>query len=367
MQENSLRGKITFVISSLGGGGAERVVCTLSNKLIERGYNVSIIRTLHNALNYKLSKNVNLVNLHLGISKRFSVIGTIRRLIRLRKALNSLKPDVIISFTTSTNLDTCLATLGMRRKLIVSERSDPRNIQWLRASMCRLLYSSTCSVVFQTEQASKCLGKRIRRISHVIMNPVQDKLPCYKGERTNKIISVGRLVEIKNTDMLIRAFARLCSEFPQHTLHIYGEGDKRRELEMLCYELGIFERVQFHGFVSSVLEDIADASLYVLTSRHEGMPNSLIEAMAMGIPCISTDCPSGGPAELIQTGENGILIPVGDEEALVSAMRQILSDRIFARKLGENAMKIRERLNIERIVDQWQALIEQVRETYYGR
>jgi GalNAc-alpha-(1->4)-GalNAc-alpha-(1->3)-diNAcBac-PP-undecaprenol alpha-1,4-N-acetyl-D-galactosaminyltransferase len=367
MQENTQRGRIAFIISSLGGGGAERVVCTLANELTERGYIVSIIRTLHDALNYKLSEDVQLIDLRLGVSLGFNVKGTMRRLSRLRKALKILEPDVIISFTTSTNLETCLATLGMRGKLIVSERSDPGTMHWSRAGLCRMLYPSTYMVVFQTEQASKCLGERIRRMSRVIMNPVPDGLPCYKGERTKKIVSVGRLVAIKNTDMLIRAFARLSGEYPRHTLQIYGDGDKRGELEMLCQELGIAGRVRFHGFVSSVSDDIANACLYVMTSRHEGMPNALIEAMAMGIPCISTDCPSGGPAELIQSGENGLLIPVGDEDALVSAMQRVLSDGEFARKLGENALRIRERLNTERIVDQWQALIEQILEANYGR
>ena len=157
----------------------------------------------------------------------------------------------------------------------------------------------------------------------------------------------------KNQKMLIEAFSKIHSNYPEYQLVIYGEGKLRHQLQEQIDLLGLQERISLPGSRSDVLEQIKDASLFVLPSDFEGMPNVLIEAMALGLPCISTDCPCGGPRELIQNGVNGILISVGDVEALACEMSKVLDDSEMSALLGKNAVQIREKLNMEKIGKEW--------------
>ena len=175
----------------------------------------------------------------------------------------------------------------------------------------------------------------------------------YTGEREKIIVTTGRLNKHKNHSLLICAFKRIVAFFPDYRIIIYGEGPERLNDEILIRKLGLQEYVLLPGTTNNVPEKIYKASLYVLTSDFEGMPNSLMEAMALGLPCISTDCPCGGPRELIVSGKNGMLVPVGDEDALANAMKKLLNDERYAIELGKNAMKIREELSMDIICRKW--------------
>jgi len=178
-------------------------------------------------------------------------------------------------------------------------------------------------------------------------------------DRRKIIVNVGKLSSQKNQTFLVQAFAKIADKFLEYQLHIYGEGDKRSELEALSQELDLQDRVILKGNVSGLAKQIEDAALFVLSSDYEGMPNALMEAMAMGIPSISTDCPCGGPDFLIQNGENGVLVPVGDVECLANTMEKLLQDREMADMLGCNAVKIADVLHPDVVHENWKHYIEQ--------
>lgn len=182
----------------------------------------------------------------------------------------------------------------------------------------------------------------------------------YDGIRKNTIVSVGRLEEQKNQLMLIRAFSKITKEFSTYNLKIYGEGTLKDQLQREIDKLNLNEKVELCGVSNNIKEDIKDVSLFIMTSNYEGMPNALMEAMALGLPVISTDCPCGGPKFLIENETNGILIPVGDENTLVIKIKMLLSNKEFAMKIGKNARKIGKSLSPNIINKKWNDLIREV-------
>ena len=185
------------------------------------------------------------------------------------------------------------------------------------------------------------------------MNPSFFK-PRYEGEREKTITAVGRIDENKNHELLIRAFAQIAGQFPEYRLVIYGEGDKRQELCKLSEELGLKNRISLPGSIEDVSEAIYKTSVFVLSSNTEGMPNTLIEAMIMGLPVIATDCPCGGPAELIRSGENGILTPVGDVNAMKDNLQYMLKNLQNAEKMGKQAKITGEMYRPEPVLKEWE-------------
>ena len=221
--------------------------------------------------------------------------------------------------------------------------------------LAKTLFACAAGVIVQTGAARDFFPPVIRKKAVILKNPLN---PAFVRERRTerpdgRIVSVGRVDANKNHALILRAFARIAPEFPDTSLVIYGDGEKRRELIGKAQELGLSNRVQFPGAVSDVAEKIRTASAFVLSSGHEGMPNALIEAMCLGIPSISTDCPCGGPRELIEDGVNGYLIPVGDEEALADRLRRIFSDEEGAERMGKQAALLLEEYRPERVNAEW--------------
>ena len=173
-------------------------------------------------------------------------------------------------------------------------------------------------------------------------------------------MGVCRLDENKKHSMLIHAFSKIADEYPTVRLIFYGEGELRTKLEMLIAEKGLTDRISMPGNVNDIADRIGKARIFTLTSNTEGMPNSIMEAMALGIPVIATDCPCGGPAALIEQGVNGLLVPVGDAFALADAFRRIFEDREFEQKLRENARRITKTLAPEQVNKQWEDYLNQL-------
>lgn len=182
----------------------------------------------------------------------------------------------------------------------------------------------------------------------------------FNGVRAKKIVTAGRLVPQKNYDILIRAFKEVSKEFPEYTLTIYGNGDERAKLENLICNLELREKVLLPGATKDLFNEIIDAEIFVLSPNFEGMPNALIEAMALGIPCISTDCPSGGPRSLIKNMHNGILVTVNEVDEMVKAIKLILTDRKKSQKISTEAVKVRVELDKDRICNRWADYIKQL-------
>jgi glycosyltransferase involved in cell wall biosynthesis len=210
-------------------------------------------------------------------------------------------------------------------------------------------------VILQTEQSKKFFPRSVRKKSVIMSNPLNPEFlnRKYTGDREDVIVTVGRLDENKNQSMLIHAFSRIASEFPNMKLVIYGEGEYRTRLEELVCEKNLTDRVSLPGNISDVPGHICNARIFALTSNTEGMPNTIMEAMALGLPVVSTDCPCGGPAELIDDGSNGLLVPVGDAYSLADAFRLILTDSAFEERLRENASKITSRLAPDKVNKEW--------------
>jgi glycosyltransferase involved in cell wall biosynthesis len=254
-----------------------------------------------------------------------------------------------------------LAMMGLRIPLILSERNDPARMPQSKLKRgVRLLSYACCSgVVFQTVGARNFFPKLIRRKSTVICNPITAVLPAsFQGERECKIVNFCRLVPQKNLGLLIDAFSDIAQEFPAYTLWIYGEGPERAALEQRIADRGLAGRVMLPGYSSDIYADINSAALFVSSSDYEGISNSMLEAMALGIPSICTDCPPGGAAETIDHGINGLLVPTGDRTAMANAMRTVLNDEVLAKKISHAGMELREKLGVAAIAQQWLCFIQ---------
>lgn len=354
--------KILFAISSLGSGGAERVVSTLANELTARGYAVSMLLVANSRQVYPLSEKIRVVSLDCeedlgrGVLKRYPI-----RLKKIRAALKEMNPDAVVSFMSETNIDVCLAALGLKVPILVSERNDPavdpasRVKQLLR----RFAYLRSDGFVFQTPDAQAYFSRSIQKRSRIILNPLVSTLPePYTGPREKRIVAVGRLNPQKNYPLLLDAFWEFSRKHPDYTLEIYGRGNLEPRLRAQISQLGLEDRVLLKGFCAQVHDAIRSAAFFVMSSDFEGMPNALMEAMALGLPCVCTDCPCGGPRMLIRDGENGLLVGVGQKNELVQAMDRLADNPELAQTFGQQAALLRDRAKVTVIVDQWQEVID---------
>ena len=350
--------KIAFVLPGLGFGGAERVVCNLANCMVEQ-HDVFIITTSPVASSaYTLNQDVQVVSPSPNLSAWKTWLW-------VRKTCKEIKPSAVLAFMTDTGTFTSLFLAGTGIPTIVSERNDPSVERKAAGSLMRTLGKVarlfTSWYVFQSEGAKAYYPKQIQKKSSIILNPLEvDKLPSREADGIdNRIVSVGRLYPQKNQKMLIRAFAA-SKATEKHTLHIYGEGQLRPELEALITELNMQNKVFLEGNSRQVHEDIKNAKLFAFTSDYEGLPNALMEAMAIGVPCVSTDCSPGGARMLIENGENGILISCGDTAALTAVFDELLEDEDKLKKFSANGQKLKESVCVETIANKWLECVEQV-------
>lgn len=346
--------KILFTISQLGGGGAERVVSLLSTQLAHRGHDVSVVTWFDKPIVYPLDKKVRLIELH---CPNNHTTGPWIQLARLRRVFKQENPDIILSFLVVVNMLSILANLGLRSKLIISERNDPNQNprqSWVRRVRNRL-YRLADGFVFQTPDAKAYFAPSIQQRSTVIANPLSTQLPePFTGERQKVFVTAVRLAPQKNLPMLMRSFARLHRDFPDYTLEIYGEGPDRDVLQQLISTLKAERFIFLKGFAQNLYARTAPATAFVLPSNYEGLSNSMIEALALGVPVISTDHPIGGARMFIKSHENGLLVSVGDEQALYEAMRYIVENPQQAANMAKKATQIRTQLSLPHVVEQWE-------------
>lgn len=376
----------------MGSGGAERVVSLLSAEMDRTGHEVTVIlrQKQRREARFAVSESIRVFDLHdswealsqelPGLrpeSKALSFFRTRRphrvahrvtrlmQRLRLRSVVERIQPDVVLAFMVTTNIETTSALWRSRIPVIVSERSDPGRFEgdWIKRYFRNKWYGRAHGLVFQTEDARSFFSSKIQAKSTVIFNPLELSQTLTRTPEAGipRIVTVGRLVASKRFDLVIQAIERLHSKGLACHLEIYGEGPDLNVLTNLVKERGLQEHVTFKGFSSTILNDIKDAAAFVLASTYEGMPNALLEAMALGVPCIATDCPIGGPRSVIETGVNGVLFPVGDLEALTSGLEALLRDRGAAEALGQAGTQLRDRLSVEKIVREWESWIEQVR------
>lgn len=367
--------KILFCINSLVKGGAERVVSNLANYFSSEN-EVTIMTLVNYDIEYVLKDNISIVKLdrkkvdpYKEKNKLIKYISKIPKLIsrifKMKKQIKKIEPDIIISFLPETSF---LVLFNKRKKdkVIVSVRNDPK-IEYsskIYYFIMKKLYPRANGFVFQTPDAREYFNNIIKCYSKIIPNSINPIFisDSYAGNRKKEIVSVGRLVEQKNFDLLIDAFYMLSEKYKEYKLIIYGEGKLRNKLEEKIKDLGIQDKVILPGIVDNVKEKIYRSSVFVLPSLYEGMPNALMEAMALGLPVISTDCPCGGPRMLITNNINGKLVSVNDKEIMKEAIEEIIKNEEFSRKLGKEASKISITLNPENINREWKDFIESILE-----
>lgn len=350
-------------VSCMQRGGTERMVSVYTKRLLEKGCQAAVLTNFRVGDEYELPEDAPRLNLQ----ERIRVSGNralnyIRRLREIRGICKSRGAEVAVAFGKSNALRLLLACAGLKTKVIIAVRTDPAAEYGGRAEawLMKKLFALADGFIFQTRMQRDFFGRRIAKKSAIVPNSIEESFlqERYTGERENKIVSVGRLHAIKNHKLLLRSFARIAARTPETELVIWGEGSFRRELEQEIVRLGLQGRASLPGTVDDVAEQIKKAAVFVLSSDREGMPNALLEAMALGVPSISTDCPCGGPAEIIQDGKNGYLVRVGDEERLAERMIKLLSDKELQESFSTAAVGVRRRFSEKNTFDRFYEYLE---------
>lgn len=331
----------------------------LANALSERGHEVHLVILVENNSKYDIADKVKIHNLTKVESKKGNKI--VNRFHALKNVLKGIRPDVSLHYWLQSAYFCAMMSKSVSGKVIYSERGDPGDLEYkgFLGIVREVAFKRIDGFVFQSEGARDYFKEYIKRKSVIIHNSVsipEDKYlkPCEIREK--KIVNVGRLHPQKNQKLLIHSFSKIASDFPEYILEIYGDGELRGELQKQIDDLGLTERVFLKGTTRSVLDYVYTASLFVLSSDYEGMPNALMEAMAIGVPCISTDCRPGGARTLICDKVNGWITPIEDANMLSSRMRDVLLRGKKNEEIILNAMKIRESHSEKNVFDDWERL-----------
>ena len=346
--------KVAFVTRVISSGGAENVLRQIVNACAEQGMECTVFTTWKNTYSAKLPESVKLIELQQagdGLKGKFIQYGQLRKLICEEGC------DLVLSMPEDIGIYVIAAMLGTGIPVVVSERNNPWVMPNKKATriLRRMLYPFAKGLIFQTKQAASFFPKSQQKKGIVLPNPLDcSRLPTvYQGEREKVVVSAGRLADQKNFPLLIEAFALFRQKHPDYKLVIYGEGDKRKALEALAGEKLPEGSWSMPGRVDDLPKHIGKCGIFALSSDYEGVPNVLIEALAVGTPSVSTDCAPGGAAELIENGKNGILVPVGDANALAEGLCFMAEHSAEAAQMAAEAVKIRERLNAKKVTADW--------------
>lgn len=389
--------EIIFIINSMRGGGAERVITLLCNAATKKGYSVSLILTYQSkkdAVFHAIDNRIDIISLADEISNQKSsslmpcLIMFLARLIGklgyknkssilkyysrnfdsiawLKKHFKKHKNSSAVAFLYDSIFFTLLSK-NKSTKVIISERGDPAQSSDSKttAAFMKTEFPKAEDIVFQSPDAQKWYLENTPAKGTVIFNPIKPDLPePYNGEIKKRIVNFCRISAQKNLIMLVDAFAEFHEEFPEYKLDIIGDpvgNDADGYIDSVkehIKKLNCEDCIHIIPARKDIHDYIKDYSMFVSSSDYEGMSNSMLEAMAMGLPCVCTDCPAGGARAVIKDGENGLLTPVGDSHALYLAMKKIAENPELANKLSQNSVKIREEQSVDKIIKKWMELI----------
>lgn len=352
--------KITLFIGGLSGGGSERVACNLVNYLCDQGNAVDIVTMSDAVPSYEVHTKIHRHILLYRHERGNLVYNTLLRYRRLKEYIKTSDTQKYVVMLPLTTIFLLLLHRHIKVPVIVAERADPAHLPCWEWFLIKRLSKYASGFVFQTQEAQGYYMPYIKNKPSVIIpnaiNPAFIRVVNTK-HREKQIIAVGRLTEQKNFMLLLRAFASVHKEFPEYTLSIYGQGEQRTVLERFIKQHNLKNSVFLPGYVKDIPQRLLAASVFVLSSDYEGMPNALMEAMASGLTCVSTDCPCGGPRFLIKDEKNGLLVPVGNQLALENALHRVLSDKALRIKLAQNAIQIQQTLAPEIIYKKWAEFI----------
>lgn len=333
--------KILFVIPTLSGGGAERVISVLSDELCKQGHNVGLLLSMRKKDEYYLSPNV-----HLYVDETYDadagnpITRTCKRIKKIRSTVRDFKPDVVIPFLPSIMRDAYFATLGIKTCFVGTMRAAPINLSNLANKVQDYLFNRSDVIYLQTSDQKKYLPKKAIPKAFVLPNPINSQLLPVQWQNHRgdfiQLISLGRLAEQKNYSLLIDAVVIVHEKFPNVKLSIFGEGALQGKLQKEIEEKNANSYITLCGRTNTPADELLKADIFVFGSNYEGMPNALMEAMAVGMPCVSTDCPTG-PRELIGDNERGLLIPIGDVSAMAESIIYMIENPTKAEEMGKKA------------------------------
>lgn len=356
--------KILFVSGNLTDGGAQRVIAVVASGLAERGHDVHLLLYSRNEKEYPISTKVHIEALAENYNE-YSKINSVKRILMVRKIVRNINPNVGIGFLEG-GYGLYISSLGIRFPKIASARIKPEVIlsaKGVRGSIDRYWFNHASAVVLQNnEQLAQASGKWKKCV--VIPNPVSEEalsaVPAYH-DAVKRIVMVGRLAEQKNYSMMIKAMRIVHSQIPEIKLDIFGKGRFEEHLKKEIADNGLTNVVNLRGWTQKAIEEYSTSDLYVLSSDYEGMPNSLLEAMAVGIPCISTECQTG-PRDMINNGVNGFLTAVNDPNEMAKQIIKVTEMDMNKRaEIGNRAKKeISNRFTQEIITDAWEQLIKEL-------
>ncbi len=343
------------------GGGAERVMATIANNLC-REHEVHIVTMTDAESFYALDERVKITGLGQNVNRKNKItllftkaMGGIKIFFSLKRKIKKEKPDVVLSFLEAANIMALLLKMfGRRFRLVVSERCDPNERGFGNRFFEKHFYHKADVIVCQSKKVMEFFKEKHRKKMVVIPNPIAaSAIPeRFEGKRRHTVVGVGRLFNQKNFEMLISAFASLPERFSDYTLEIYGGGPLEGKLQSLIDEKGLSERAKLMGVKKNVMHYISDVVLYVMSSNYEGFPNALAEAMATGLPVISTDFSTGVAGDIVKA-ENGIVIPVRDEKALALAMEKMLSEEEKWEQMSIENRKLLDTLSENNVMEMW--------------
>ena len=372
--ESSARLRIMIVVPSLSGGGAERVSANLANAWADRGHSVVIVTYGANSNDgYTVSNKVVVVEHDLtnrGRNLIHRMIMIVRRIVTIRKDVVSFDPDFVVGVMAHVAFIVSIAAFG-RRTIGCEHTFPPRSVSGTLERLCRWAgYGLLGRVTALTEEAASwlrvnTLARSVVTIANPLRWPVPDQPPrvspdsvCVDGRKI--LLAAGRLEHVKGFDILLAAFARVSAEHSNWDLVVVGEGPERAELGARIDALGLGARAFLPGRVGNMGEWYQRADLFVLSSRNEGLPSALIEAMAYGVPAVSFDCQQG-PRDIIRDGIDGLLVPNGEIPALASTLAELMADSDRRDVMGKAATHVRERFSEHAILQQWDELFAQMK------
>lgn len=359
--------RLLFFNTNLGYGGASKIMVWVANQCAEAGHDV-VFLTYRDATERQML-NPDVKHIHeqledqLGTNKNF--LGCVHF---VHNFIQKENVDLAISFLSPSHWRLALASKGTHCKTLFSERGDPTQKaisirSKIVGAISRTMFCSADAFVFQTPMAAKCFPLKVQDRSKVISNPIKPLVRTKEREvgGDKNIVCVARLdIRQKRQDLLIDAFNEVCNKFPEYTLQLFGDGFENDETVLRGKANGN-PRIKFMGATKDVAGAIQCASMAVLSSDFEGVPNAVLESMSMGVPTISTDCSPGGAAMLICNYENGILVPRNDVKALAEAMEYVITHPIEAEAMGKCGMEVNNLYSEEKISNEWLKFIEKIR------
>ena len=355
-----MKKKIVFYTGNLGKGGAQRVIINLAESLVKKGYPVTIVTITSIEQEYPLPDKVKRVYSDITGEEETSsrIKNFVARITKLRRIWKEEEAGIIVSFIGKNNFMALLTAVGLNIPVITSVRGEPTEEYYspILRFLSKTFMGLSTGLILQTPDAMEYFPKWMQKKAVILDNPLNPDFidDYYTGERKKEIVTVGRLDSNKNQKLIIDAFFKIADEFPDVNLILYGNGEDREWLTEYVQKSKYANQISLPGPIKDVKKRIQKAKIFVLSSNTEGMPNSLLEAMALGIPSISTDCPCGGPRMLMEGKENGILVPVGEVESMAEAMRTLLMDDALWEKYSKNSYKLSQELHPDKVNQKWE-------------